>query len=102
MTFNDFIYAGEKATKKKNKIIKKLQKQKFLVNTYVVALPANEENLLDIYSAKMLLQPHYKDMPIHVVGVAQGYDEALELVRDIVDEVYTKTGSFKVSEFLKQ
>lgn len=38
---------------------------------------------------------------IYVVGIAKGRDEAYELVRDIVDEVYKNTGGFNISRYLK-
>ena len=38
---------------------------------------------------------------IYVVGIAKGRMEALELVRDIIDEVYHNTGGFDISGYLK-
>ena len=37
---------------------------------------------------------------IYVVGLAKGRDEALNLVRDIIDEVYNATGGFDIREYL--
>ena len=58
-----------------------------------------------MYSANVLLQPHLKEKKvlkdIYVVGIAKGRMEALELVRDIIDEVYHNTGGFDISGYLK-
>ena len=52
----------------------------------------------------MLLQPHFKNKNVneemYVVGLAKGRDEALNLVRDIIDEVYNATGGFDIREYL--
>ena len=37
-----------------------------------------------------------------IIGLAKGYDEALALVRDIVDETYQNTGSVDVWRYLKE
>ena len=37
---------------------------------------------------------------LYVLGIADGKDEALEVVRTIIDEVYTNTGSFNISGYL--
>ena len=38
---------------------------------------------------------------IYVIGIAEGKKEALELVRDIIDEVYSNTGGFNISQYLR-
>jgi hypothetical protein len=50
----------------------------------------------------MLLQPYYKkaDRDIFVVGIANGKDEAYEVVRDIIDDVYSHTGAFDIKKYL--
>ena len=58
-----------------------------------------------MYSANVLLQTHFKEKKvlkdIYVVGIAKGRMESLELVRDIIDEVYHNTGGFDISGYLK-
>ena len=87
---------GEGARKAKYKVLGHVVKKKFSFDTYLITLPSNTSNILDIYSANVLLQPHFKKKciqdEIYVVGIAKGRDEAYELVRDIVDEVYKNTG----------
>ncbi|MEI3526032.1 MAG: hypothetical protein V8Q27_07895 [Eubacteriales bacterium] len=34
-----------------------------------------------------------------MVGIASGYEEALELVQRMIDDIYRKTGGFAVREY---
>ena len=74
-------------------------------NTYLIILSSNAHNLLEIISANELKQPFYKDKTvqnhIYVVGLAVGYDEALEVVERIIKEVYQATGGFDLQSYLE-
>lgn len=93
------LYLGEKAAKKHFKLLRKINKRR-LTNAYVVTLPSNSENVLDIYSYNELLQKHYDSSRIFVVGLAYGKEEAMELTKDIILDVYLKSGTVKVSEYI--
>jgi hypothetical protein len=96
------LYLGENAKKSKYKIFRRVRMNKFSIDTYLITLPSNDENLLDVFQANMLLQPYYKkaDRDIFVVGIANGKDEAYEVVRDIIDDVYSHTGAFDIKKYL--
>ncbi len=98
------LYLGEKAGKVKYKILGKVVRSRFQADTFLIMLPSNSSNILDILPAAYLNQPHFNNKfykkEIYVVGIAKGRDEALELVRSIVDEVYQATGGFDVSGYL--
>lgn len=95
------LYMGEIAAKKHYKLLKTINKR-WLSNAYIIALPSNSDNVLDIYSNNELLQKYYKNRDIFVVGLAYGKDEALELVKDIIWEVYQATGSVKVNDYIRK
>lgn len=98
------LYLGEGAKSEKYKIFGKVMKGRFHKDTFLILLPSNSENLLDIISANELLQPHYRKKMYHdelyVLGIAKGREEALELVRLIIDEVYHATGGFDISGYM--
>ena len=98
------LYLGENAEKSRYKVFGRIRMNKFSFNTYLIVLPSNKENLLDIISANMLLQPYFKKKinldKIYVVGLAKGREEALYLVRDIIDEVYSNTKGFDIAGYL--
>lgn len=82
-----------------------IRKNRFTIDTYIIAISDNPDNILDIYSANMLKQPHFKNKSyrdkVYVVGLAKGRNEALELVRCIVDDTYSHTGCVDVAGYLK-
>ena len=47
---------GEGARKAKYKVLGHVVKKKFSFDTYLITLPSNTSNILDIYSANVLLQ----------------------------------------------
>ena len=48
------------------------------------------------------MQKGYPKKDMVVVGLAKGYDEAIEVAASIVDEVYYSTGTFAVRAYLAE
>ena len=71
---------------------------------YVIALspvkPEPGSNQLEILHSANLKQPYYRKYPPYIVGIASGRIEAIELVRDMVQEAYEHTGSADVRAYL--
>ncbi len=67
---------------------------------YLLVLPSNRKNLLDILPQPMLFQEHYRRIPLYVVGACFGREEAMELAGRIILEAYRTTGSPRVDRFL--
>lgn len=101
------LYLGEGAKKAKYKIFGRVRRNRFQMNTYLITLSENPSNLLDMFSANMLKQPYFKKKQgrhikdLYVVGLAVGYEEGLEVIRTIIDDVYRETGGFDLRGFLK-
>ena len=99
------LYLSEKAKDSKYKVFWKVKAGKVQKDTFLITLSDHSDNVLDIYSANVLLQPHCKQSHvidnIYVVGLAMSYDDALLLVQDIIGEVYANTGGFKIREYLR-
>lgn len=101
MKFCEKLYWGEKAEKEQKKLIKALKRKKnFVPSMYVITPASNGENLLDVLDAFSLLNPVTEYKNLLVVGVALGKDEALELVRLIVDETYRELGTVDIKKYL--
>ena len=86
------LYIGENAKKDKYKVFGHIRKNRFCADTFLITLASNTCNILDIYSANMLLQPHFKNKNVN--------EEIYVVVRDIIDEVYNATGGFDIREYL--
>lgn len=95
------LYIGEKAEKKKQKIIRGIETGKFLLGTYVIMLPTAPGNQLDLIEAAELKQPYYKEKDIVIVGIASGKSEAVQVVADIVSEAVKETGEADILAYLK-
>ena len=93
------LYLGDNAKKAKYKVFGRIRKGRFTADTFLITLSRFQEKL-EIF----LLQPYFKKKinldKIYVVGLAKGREEALYLVRDIIDEVYNATGGFDIREYL--
>ncbi len=95
------LYISEDFQTKKEKIIKKLRNNKVQPQVYVLALPTGKQNQLEFYSSLMLKQRAFQRAPIFVVGIANGYDDALYMTKDIVEEIYKKTKDTNIRGYIE-
>ncbi len=76
MKWYRYLYLGDNARKAKYKTFGLIRKNRFTIDTYIVAISVNPDNILDVYSANMLKQPHFKNKSyrdkVYVVGLAEG------------------------------
>jgi hypothetical protein len=93
------LYVGEKLKKKKEKAIQSINNKKAAFGIYCITFASHPDNLFDVMDANELLFPHYQKSDIYIVGLAKGKDEAIDLVHDMLMEVYLKTGDFKVKTY---
>lgn len=91
MRFYKYLYVQEELQKKKDKIIKKLEEKKILVNCHIVALPSTDKNQLDIYSSKFLFQPGFPTDELFVVAIVKNHEDAVEFVEKLLKDVYNET-----------
>lgn len=100
MKYYDKLYMSKKLVPKRDDILKKLELGKWQLNIYLIVLARKSANQLEFYSSTMLLQEAYDKSNLLVVGIADGYDEAVKLVRQITDEVYQETGGTEIRDYL--
>ncbi len=73
---------------------------KFVPDIYVVTLSDNPGNILEILPCNLLVKRGAAICPL-IIGMAKGKDGAIRMVQDIIRQVYTETGDFKIKEYLK-
>lgn len=95
------LYIGKNAESNKHSIIKNIKKRKLQFGVYVLTLPENEHNILDIYSSIILMQQYFQKKDLFIVGIASCKDEAYEVVEKIVMDSYHATGTFNIREYIK-
>ena len=103
MYFYKNLYVGP-SIQDPEKVKRKLMRGEGQFTIYVIAIspsaPGPGSNQLEILHCANLKQPYYKAYPPFIIGIAAGRTEAVELVRDLVQEAYDHTGSADVRAYL--
>ena len=68
---------------------------------FVICLSTDGSNHLEIFPSYVLLQKQYKNTDIYVVGLAEDMNEAVEITRQIVTDIFNSTDSFDYINFFK-
>lgn len=100
LTWEENYFAGV-GVQEPELIRKKIQEGKDVPGIYLLTLPRNPENVMEILPAVNLNQYSSRELCPKIFGIARGKEEALELSRRILMESYRKTGSFQIQEYLK-
>ena len=96
------LFTSEKLIKKKRKLIHQFNTDKVSQNVYLLVLRSDGRGRLEAFSAKLLAQPYYRDFDYLVVGLAEDYEDAKEVLRMIVEDFYHRPSNRKLEEFLLQ
>ena len=103
MYFYKNLYVGP-SVKNPDKVKRNLMIGRGQPTIYVIALSPSEPgpgaNQLEIMHCANLKQPYYKKYPPYILGITSGRIEAIELVRDLVQQAYDHTGSGDVRAYL--
>lgn len=98
MIWYNNLYVSKKACGEKLRRFGRMRST-FAFDAYIIILPSNDENLLEIITYKdAIFYKAYEDA--FAVGIAVGKQDAIELVSDILWDVYKKTGSFRVKDYI--
>ena len=94
------LYMDDKLLPKKKQILRKLEKREWQFEKYLIVLTQNERNHLEFYNSVLLTQKGMEQENLFVVGIASGYEEALELVSKITQEVYDETKETDIRNYI--
>lgn len=102
MYFSKKLYISPSLEKKYRRVKWKLRTGRPQPLIFVIALTKGED-LLEIYHSAMLKQHYYrqKEHSPYIVGIANGYSAAVDLVSNILCDVYTTTGGFDVKAYFR-
>ena len=101
MKWYNNLYLSSEMESESKKVIRKIKRGAFTPDVYLITIAQTPGNLLEIIPSYELLQKGYPKEEIHVIGLSFGWLEAVELVREIVDEVYQVTGGVDVISYLR-
>ena len=100
MKWYDNLFLGKKAAKKAARMKWKINHNAGMISAYVITVASHPDNLKDIIPSRELLQKGYPKKDMIIIGLADGYEEALEVVQQIVQETYDQTGGMDVKSYL--
>ena len=100
LTWYVHLYVGEKAKKQVRKTMGRINKRKPTPGVYLLTLPHNQKNVMEIVSTSVLLQETAHMRCPQVIGIARGKEEAYALMQRILKDTYANTGSFQVERYL--
>lgn len=96
------LYMGEHAERRRYTVLQKIRENKYQPDTYVITPPQYGHHLFDIRPVRLLTEQERESGDFLILGVACGYSEAKEVVRQMVDDMYHATGSFDWPAYVKQ
>lgn len=96
------LYIGNNAKKKAEKYKKKLDQGKVLSDIFLITFSSGPEDQLEIIHSFYLIQNALYIRCPRIVGLAKGYEEALELVLQIAEETAAETGTGNIKDYLLQ
>ena len=94
------LYVSEALDSQKERILRKIKEHKWQFEKYLIALAKRERNHLEIYNSVLLIQKTISQEDIFLVGLADSYENALELVEKITQEVYDKTKGTDIRNYI--
>lgn len=100
MKYYHALYISEKLIPKKKEMLDKLEKKQLQFEKYLIVLTEKGTNQLEIFNSALLMQNSLLKEELFVVGIADGYNEALELVEKIAGQVYDETKGLDIRNYI--
>ena len=100
MRWYEDLYVGYNLLDKKRQVIRKIKNGKPQLNKYVITLPQNDYDTLEIYTSNILNQKWYRDSDMVVVGITEGMEEAMDMIQLIIMDCLNDTGEVKVKKYI--
>ena len=94
------LYVSEGIRHKKVQVLEALMRQEPTVPVFLLTMAEGDHNQLEFFSSVFLKQPYYKEKEIFIVGLAESYLAAEDLVEQITCEVLSQTGALNIREFI--
>lgn len=93
------LYLDEQVSNKPEKWKKRVEQAKPSISLYCICFASNENNLFDIINCNEFFFQYYKKKELFIVGLSKTREDAIDLLQDILEDIYRKTGDINVREF---
>ena len=94
------LYLDDYVARNKKEIIEKLENNEWQLEVYLIVLSTHIGNQLEIYNSTLLLQKSFRKEELLIVGITKGYNESLEVVEKIMQEVYDNTKGTDMKSYI--
>lgn len=94
------LYLDDYVASNKKEIIEKLENNEWQLEVYLIVLSTHIGNQLEIYNSSLLLQKSFRKEELLIVGITKGYNESLEVVEKIMQEVYDNTKGTDMKSYI--
>ncbi len=94
------LLMSESLTEKRELILKDIDNRRPSLNRYLLVLPDREDENLEICHSRVLSQAAYRQKDWFVVGIAEGYQSALNMVSELTQLVYDSTGNVNIRAYI--
>ena len=95
------LYISDGWEKKQLKLMKKLMQNKLQPSVYVITLAQGRQNHLEFFSSVLLKQHLFEHSDLFIVGLANGYDDAIYMIEQITQQVFDETRTADIRGFLE-
>jgi hypothetical protein len=103
MKWYDDLFLGASISKRRmRRMVRGVRTRSLWNYGYLLTLPANPDNLMDIISVQVVRQRAYPKRQLYVIGLAGSYREAQLLAGEILSSIYAVRGDFNLTEFIRQ
>lgn len=86
--------------KKPKRVLDQINSGKLKLTYFVITIDEGQEQL-NIYPSFVLKQKYYQNLPMEIVGLADNYDNALEMVRVMVEDTLAANGNCNIKDYFK-
>ena len=90
MKVSERVYISEILELQKKRLLRKIQEEKSISRLYCITLPLWNSAFMEIYPYNELLLDIHKGKDITIVGMAAGKNDAVVMLRRMIDDLYHK------------
>ena len=102
LLFSPNLYYGEGIDPEKTeKLKKRLLSWPLFTKVFLLTLPENDSDQIDVLNSKYLAQGYYGDHALQVIGIAGDHEDAVSLILKITEDCLAIRKDCMLKEFLK-
>lgn len=94
------LYVSSRWQQNKKKLFRKLKRRKIIPDCYVITLAQGQQNQLEFFSCLLLHQHVFDHSKLFIIGIADGYADALYYLSEFTEKVYRETKDADLKNYI--